>query len=275
MSEQITVTIGTEQKPIPDFRGFKALRAGKIVARVTDTVQELYAKADDYEAEYKKTHRMRLTREEANLRGWDHVDFHLPEGQAPSPEDFIEIPERPTDEQKFLEVFSTAFELIEKEVVQLLALVLAPNDELERAWEDEANGAVDGYLKRSGQRLLFDGNIGQLVDVAVAARKALDREFEGKSEDLAGLRNLLSQQTPKPQEEEEQETDTPTEPTAETPEPVAPEPQSPSGTAGTPTRESESGPSRSSTPSDAPTDGAGETPSGASPGSSSAVSSVA
>lgn len=274
MSEQITVTIGTEQKPIPDFRGFKALRAGKIVARVTDTVQELYAKADDYEAEYKKTHRMRLTREEANLRGWDHVDFHLPEGQAPSPEDFIEIPERPTDEQKFLEVFSTAFELIEKEVVQLLALVLAPNDELERAWEDEANGGVDGYLARSGQRLLFDGNIGQLVDVAVAARKALDKEFEGKSEDLAGLRNLLSQQTPKPQEEKT-ETDTPTEPTAETPEPVAPEPQSALDTAGTPTRESESGPSRSSTPSDAPTDGAGETPSGASPGSSSAVSSVA
>lgn len=254
--DQITVNIGGEERHLPPFRGFKAIRAGRLLARVTDQVQDLWDKSDTYVEQYKQGHTMRVTKVEAEIKGWP-IDF--PEGVV-----FLEYPGMPSDEQVMLHVFRGAFEVIEKELLQLLALVLAPNNELKDAVEDEGRGGVDGYLKRKGEALLHEADLGELVDVAIAARQLIGKEFEGKTEALADLRSLLGQQKQVAPAEEA---------TAEETDPATlREPQQPSPTDQEPQPPSESNPLPSSTPSPPPTDG-DETPSSsASPGSSYATS---
>lgn len=249
--DQITVNIGGEERHLPPFRGFKAIRAGRLLARVTDQVQELWDKADTYQAHYKETHTLRVTKVEAEMKGWP-IDF--PEGVV-----FLEYPGMPTGEQVMLHVFRGAFEVIEAELLQMLALVLAPNQELKDAVDDESRGGVDGYLKRKGEALLHEADLGELVDVALATRKLLEREFAGKREALADLRSLLGQQPKAPPKE-------PTEATV-TELPLPPSPTDPEQ----PTP-SESNASPSPTSSEAPIDGPEPTPSSASHGESYATS---
>lgn len=234
------VQIGDEMLPIPPFKGFKAIRAGKLLARVTTQVQDLWKRADEFEEEYRNTHSMRITRQEANLRGWEHITF--PEGQ-----DHIEIPEPPADEQKFLEVFEKAFELIEDELVQMAALVLAPNKELKEAHNEDRDGGVNNYLERRGEELLHEANIGQLVDLAVAVKASLEDELLGKKAALAGIGNALGLRSLSPEREESRET---TEEGMPIPDPTPPSDPEPEQTSQKTTSSQDS-----STPSEPPTDG--------------------
>lgn len=274
--EPIKVKIGNDEVTIPDMMGFKAARAGTMLARANDAIVAVMDEADEWSLEYRRTHTSRITREEANFHG--RTDIVFPgdevEGRQPLSTDFIEVPRSPTEERIFMQVFKKAFELIEKELVQFLALVLAPNNELERAYLDEAGGGVDKYLEDKAQRLLFDARLGQLVDVALAARTMLEREFEGKDISIEDFRNLFRGGPPDTDQETEpttpgleegQEPDTTT-PTPEASQPED-EPQRSSTRQGA-EQGSESGSQPSSTPSPAPTNGQGERSSSASPGTS-------
>jgi hypothetical protein len=78
----------------------------------------------------------------------------------------IRIPQDPPASEQIVAVFPTVWAAAEAQVVELLALLIAPNSELADADED---GTVEDYLLKGGRRLLHTATLEQLMDLAVAA----------------------------------------------------------------------------------------------------------
>lgn len=125
--------------------------------------------------------------------------------------------------EQFAALFPVIWGAAESSVVELLALVLAPNNELADADE---RGEVDAYLAARGRRLLHESQLNELVDLAATVGLLIRSAFDGISGDA--LERLTAVITGPTQATEPETTpsvgDTPT-PTSTPPSPtVSPEP---------------------------------------------------
>lgn len=224
MADQLT--IGDRQVTVPALNGFKAVRAGRLVAEASEVMPQVNEALADLRKRYSNEMALTITPQMAKLPRFQRTI----DGETRplfTEEDFaqaggaIKVPQDPPRQEVILAVFPLAFKHVEKQLVELLALVIAPNSELQR--EDES-GTVDEYLTREGKRLLHEATIDQLLELAVAAIEqvsaALAGDSLGKAVAAATGRQQEPQETPVTATPEPTQRSTPESPTG-SPEPTA------------------------------------------------------
>ena len=95
----------------------------------------------------------------------------------------IRLPVEPTTQEQALAVFPIVFDAAEDALVELLALLVAPNSELADADEE---GTVDDYLKKSSRKLLHAASLAQLMEIIVAAIEIVTESLMGDGESPLG-----------------------------------------------------------------------------------------
>lgn len=218
MSEQLK--IGERDVTVPALNGFKAVRAGRLVAEASEIMPEVNAALAELRQRYATDFALKITPQMAKLPRFQRTV----DGETRplfSDEDFqaaggaITVPQDPPRQEIILAVFPIAFKSVEKQLVELLALVIAPNRELEE--QDEA-GTVDEYLTREGKKLLHQATIEQLLELAVAAIEQVSAALAGES-----LGKAVAAATGRPQEPQSSQPE-------KIPEPTQPStPESPTG----------------------------------------------
>ncbi len=177
------LTIGDRQVTVPAFNGFKAVRAGRLVAEASEVMPQVNEALAELRQRYATDLALTITPQIAKLPRFQRT---IDGKSVPlfSDEDFeqaggsIRVPQDPPRQEVILAVFPIAFKHVEQQLVELLALVIAPNSELQRADED---GTVDEYLTKEGKRLLHEASIDQLLELAVAAIEQVSEALSGDS----------------------------------------------------------------------------------------------
>lgn len=183
------VQIGDREVTLQSFKAFKGAHVLAMMAEIGDEAKAIAGRYRDFTREYRETHSVRVTEAVASIRGWD-----VPEVQWKVDDQggrYVELPESPSDEIAFLEVFEAAWTLARIHVIRVLALLLVDNSELAEA-EDEGPEQVAELLDKQGKRLMREAEMWEIVDLAHAARLLIVREMESRAEKVGKLRGLLS-----------------------------------------------------------------------------------
>ena len=176
MAHQLTV--GDREITIPALNGFKAVRAGRLVAEAAEclpAVQEAIAKVREGTPDLVLTPQLaKLPRFQREIDGemtpiFTEADFEAAGGT-------ITLPQSPPRQDIILAVFPIAFKHAERQLVELLALVTISNSDLRQADEE---GKVEEILTREGKRLLHEASIGQLIALATAAIEQVSEALSG------------------------------------------------------------------------------------------------
>lgn len=273
MSEPTRVEVGGDTYTIEAFTGYKAVRAGGIISRISEAAPDILTRMGEFEKEYESANELRLTREMAKLPRFCIPD---PENEgalkplfteedfaqaAAEGRDYIPLPKSPSTMEKWMSVFPQVFTVAEKELKELLGLVTISDEELEAA--DEAD-TVTEELSKKGREVLHKGTVSEMLELLVAAGETLQAEFQGKEQRLEGVLGLLGMTVTRP-------SPSGPEPSSDEPEPSEPAAESETSEETTPNGNGASS-EPSSTASPAPTDGAADTSSTESVGSSSSSS---
>jgi hypothetical protein len=183
------VIVGERTLPIPRFTGFKAKRAGAILARLGRASPELEELAATFRTRYRERNRLQITRAMAKMPRFAREDGSpLFSDEDFAGRDYVEIPAEPDGNELLMALFPFVWEKAEPEVVQLLALVLIPNTELRQADLDDQ---VDDKLRSFGTELLHEGSVEELLEAILIAGDVLREQFRGKRERLGLLMSIL------------------------------------------------------------------------------------
>lgn len=173
------IKIGDTEYTIRPFKGFKFVRAGRIVARVSEQWKEVIKSMASWTAEYESQNMLRISPEMTRQRETFGISDEQFEGKQ-----FVEIPNSPTVEEQLIGVLPAVLDLAETQVMQLLGLIIAPNEELRK---QEREGDVNEYLKSLGDQVLYEGDADVILELAETAYEVLQDQFEGKGEKLLPL----------------------------------------------------------------------------------------
>lgn len=173
------IKIGDTEYTIRPFKGFKFVRAGRIVARVSDQWKDVIKSMAAWTAEYESENMLRISPEMTRQRETFGISDEQFEGKQ-----FVEIPNSPTVEEQLIGVLPAVLDLAETQVMQLLGLIIAPNEELRK---QEREGDVNAYLKSLGDQVLYEGDADMILELAETAYEVLQDQFEGKGEKLLPL----------------------------------------------------------------------------------------
>lgn len=171
------VTVGDRTVPIPDLNGFKTIRVLSIVTAILKVVPNVNETLAQLRRDYAEQNVLIVTPAMMKLDRFQEVEidadgqpferpmFTAAEFEAAGGE--IALPaEDPPGEAQLIAVFPLVFDAAQDRIVELLALLLAPNSELAEADE---NGTVDSYLATHGRTLLHTATLEQLIAIVVAA----------------------------------------------------------------------------------------------------------
>lgn len=170
------VTVGDRTYALPALNGFKAVRAARLVSEVAKCAPAVTDKLTQLRKDYAGVNALVVTPTLAKLprfqrivvdeQGNEHEEAMFTAADFEASGGEVRIPQDPPVSDQIMAVFPIVFEAAEQQVVELFALLTAPNSELADADE---SGTVDDYLKKSGRKLLHAATLEQLVDLAVAA----------------------------------------------------------------------------------------------------------
>ena len=199
MADLRTVRVGDRDITVAKLSTFKALRASEMLADLLEVVPGLIDEANSYAKETQEKNTIRVTR--AMVRNPAFRDaYGVVEEDFPDGEDVLELPgAAPPTQEVIAAVAPKLMRTVPHQLVALVALVLAPNSELEEA--DETDG-VDEYLRLASRKLRHQADADQLVDAATAVIEVVRGQFSGTGVDLGKLAGALGVQTgPSPEEE--------------------------------------------------------------------------
>lgn len=184
------VTIGDQTIRLRSFKAFKAAHALAIVATIADQASSISEEYSDFQRRYSETHTTRVPESIVAVRGWDVPDplWKVDETGAR----YLELPERPSEEQAILHVFESAYRLARTEVLRLLALLTIGDSDLATAEDD---GTVDDTLDREGKRLFRTAETWQIVDLLHAGIALLRDELLQRREKMGEIRGLRTSRT--------------------------------------------------------------------------------
>lgn len=257
-----TLKIGEHDVTIQPFRGFKAVRAAKIVASATQAIRRLIDEVADFRRVYAERHEIVITKQLNVAQGYGYPDRAFDESGE------LRLPGAAGDSEVMAAVFPTVVELAERELIDLLALALTPNNELRLAWD---NGDVDEAIKPYRAVVLHDAELPQLIELTGKVAELLRSELTGLGDAVGKLRDLMMGPAGPDQEPTTTPEDQPSEQTASDTSTPRTSPDEPGEDEPTDSTSPNSSPS-SSTDSQPSTDGPQPTPSLASTGASSSSS---
>lgn len=194
--------VGDRSYRIEPFNGRKAILAGRMVARIAKRVPGLLEADGDFQRKYSEANAVRVTRSMAlGVDGWKERLGDITDEEWKQLGGVLVLPHPPTFELRLAAVFMEAFETAEEEVLKLLALTVIPNGDLADAASQ--NSVKEVLLEWSG-RLMDNGTLVELVDLAAVAAEQVRDEFEAGGGGLGKLRALWQGQgaeaeTPAPQ----------------------------------------------------------------------------
>lgn len=251
-----TVRIGEEHLTVQPFRGYKAVKAGTIIAEAMGSYQEIIDAMEDFRKQYAERHKITITRSMARVRQMDVPD------KAFDADGNLELPGEPSQQVMIGVVFPRIMKVADEQLFSLLALALTPNGDLSRAYEngDELSEAI----KPQRRKLLFEAELPQLIELTGKVIDLLRGELTGLGEQVGKMRDLVMGPTaPTTPESESSESTSQTNTSPEAKPTEDPEPTTTSPTEDSPP---------SSTDSPEPTDGPPPSPSLASSGAPSSPS---
>jgi hypothetical protein len=239
------VTIGGKEYTIQRFRGLKAILVMASITRIGRDVPDILA---DAAKEYYGRNKITVTEPMSKLERWQGFsaeDFDRAEKSTGKRE--IELPAPITAREQVMTALPALLEHARTEVIRLFAILVVPNEELMIA--DKADN-VNEVLDKYNDLFLYEAEVDELVDVALAAQETIMQLEDSKRERLGKLLRGLTDSMGWTQASQT---------------PVLPS---------TPTEEAPTSTSPTSTPdaqtlftdSQAPTDGAESSPSLVSPG---------
>lgn len=191
------VRVGDRSVALPELNGFKAVRAMRLMSEVARVVPEVSGVLARLREDYAEQNALVITPALARLPRFQREvldeDGTVRDEPMFSDADFeaaggeIRVPQDPPVMEQIVAVFPVVFDAAEGKVVELLALLLAPNSELADADEE---GTVDEYLKSHGKKLLHSASFDQLIAIIVAAvetvTNALSSDGGGALEKVIG-----------------------------------------------------------------------------------------
>lgn len=183
MGQAKTVRVGGTEYSLRPFKAFKAIIVGEILSDVGDEIRELLSAVEVYRREYGQEHVVRFTAAQIHQRKWDIPDsaFVTPDGGEP----YVDLPGVPSNDEILMFGFPRAFKLAREEVTKLLALLVVPDEELRVA---EGAGELDGALRQLGDRMLHEGELGEIVDLLAAAVEHAEAQLAAHRESVGKLR---------------------------------------------------------------------------------------
>lgn len=209
------VKVGDREVVIEPFKGYKGARAGRLFGRISRHWPEIVDKMADFRREYGEKHYRRITRAMAETRSLPEqvTDDELTDVQRAAVQavadrtaamyrrllegelkekPHVDLPEVPSQAEQVAAVFGDVFEVAERELLELLALLITPNRDLKRAYKDGGEEAVDALLKETGEDLLFDADLEDLVALAVEGYEVLGRQLDVKGAAMGKLMSLFN-----------------------------------------------------------------------------------
>jgi hypothetical protein len=254
-----TIEVGDRKYHVRRFKGYKAFRLGRLLSTLGEIGPELSKAANEFITEYRSQNVDTIER--ATL------EFRYPaEAAGVSDEAWkesggvIKLANEPSQAEIMAVVFPKAFDLAGEKIVELLAWVVADDAKLkEKDLGENGEEEVQKYISELRRDLLFDAEVDQLLDLALAAKEVLGEQLGGKAEQARSLLALvgLDNSSEEEPESEESEEDEPTEEREVASPEVKDEPKT--STPSTPGSHTTSQRPDSSTDSQPPTDGSEET----------------
>jgi hypothetical protein len=186
------LTVGDRTIRLAQLNGYKAVRAGRLMAEALRCAPAVNEALAALRRSYATDNALVVTPQMAKLPRFHREaigeDGQLVEVPIFTEADFkdgepIRIPQEPPMQEQIVAVFPIVFEAAEAQVVELLALVAAPNSELAEA---DRNGTVDAYLKDAGRALLHEATVDQLVALALAATEQVTEALAGDGDGVLG-----------------------------------------------------------------------------------------
>lgn len=217
------VHVGRTDYVVERPSGRKASTALRLVRRVSKTVKTVTRELGEFERDYHREHALELDRVQARMRYPERVVYDAdgelvrhPDGSplageavlrspldAMSEDDWqragnvLRLPMAPSLPEKIGAVIDTALEDAEDEVYALLALFTLTNEEVARGKREQR---LEEMLLERADELLDEGDLAELVELAVVVAETVDAQFTAKATELGGrlgnLRRLLGIQTP-------------------------------------------------------------------------------
>lgn len=185
MSQEVRV--GDSTYRVQPFNGRKAIIAGRALARIGKKVPTLLQDDAAFQRSYREEHTLVITRAMAQAEPWRAALAHMSDADWKALDGEIRLPQSPSDEERLFAVFPAIFEVAEQEVLQLLALLVVPNSELADAARE---GDPKAKLQEYAERLLDQGDIGELAEVAAVGIEELRTVFDQRGGAVGKLRTL-------------------------------------------------------------------------------------
>lgn len=202
------VVIGGEQRSLGEFSAYKAFKALEILGDVESAWREVLTGAAEFKRQYIGEHFVEMSRAEARrqlrprvLERTRRVELedgrielvdepvlgeggepllspdplgHLTEADWEASGHVLRIPESPSEALQVAAMVPLAFRLAREAALDLMALALCSNSDLEE-WDREGGDVVDAKLRDRGTDLRHRAKLDELVDLATATL-ALCRE---------------------------------------------------------------------------------------------------
>lgn len=201
------VSAGGKEYRIGKFKGYKALRLGRMLTSLGEIGPKVSKAVNEYTTEYREQNVEKISR--ATL------EFRYPADAAGVSDEawkesggYIELPGEPGEAEILSVVLPTVFDLAGDAVIDLLAWVVADDSKLEEA-DNEGEQEVENYIKGIARELKFQADIDELFDLAAAAQEVLGEQMAGKATKARSLLKLvgLEQDQEEPPKAEEQKTE--------------------------------------------------------------------
>lgn len=214
-----TVTIGTEEKILEEFSGYKAFAAMEQLKVIFEAGPAIDSRIAAYVRTYESENAVVLDRATALHRFPGELE-HLSDQDWAASGNQLKVPQSPDGLQIAFAALPVAIEIAKTETIRLLGLLILTNQELEDADNAGGDEAVDKEITARAKRLMHEARGSQLLELAVVSVELLEEEFADTVASLGGrLGNalkLLGLGTNPSEPEQPTESSEPTEP--ETPE---------------------------------------------------------
>jgi hypothetical protein len=204
------VKIGDAPATISKLNGFKAAEALGIISEITEQTPTLLQDLAEFTRQYETDHAQRMPRAAAEAR-FPQQAKNVSEAAWEASGNELVVPEPPGLEEQVAFALPKVYTVARESLIDLLALLITPNSELEQADADgrELYGK-DGALAEQRRKLLHDATLEQLVEVAAAAGevlrdqlKAIDGGQLGKLLEVFGIHRAPKTKTKAPDEPSE------------------------------------------------------------------------
>jgi hypothetical protein len=179
MSSPTKIMLGGSERLVPRLSGHKVFTALAILREVSREMPKITQEWSNFEREYRKQNSVVLDRTQALMQFPDRL-AHMTDADWEASGNKLTVGVSPSQEQTVAAVFPVAIDLAEKQVMRLMALVLASNEDI-KLYRNE--GTTKERLDQRANELL-DADISELIELAVVAAEVVDDQVRSKIQEL-------------------------------------------------------------------------------------------